>query len=78
MRISISKEHKVTLDKGEMENIKTPTDYLMFLENMNFLLMKLFNYCDDMKFSADEARQLKNMAQNMGHFLVNKSERYGK
>lgn len=77
MNISINEEHKVTLDKAEMANIKTPSDYLQFLENMNFLFIKLFNYCDDLKFSPEEARYLKNMENNMGYFLLRKGERHG-
>lgn len=78
MEISVSKKHDITLNKEELDSIKTVDDYMVFLENMGFLFIKLCNYSDKFELTPERKRYKINMERNIASYLLQRNERYGK
>ncbi len=74
MNISITKNHDIELDKKELEEITTETEFMVFLENMAFLFTRLCNYSDKLEISQEQKRYRKNMERNLAYYLLNRAD----
>lgn len=74
MNISITKNHDIELDKKELEEITTETEFMVFLENMAFLFTRLCNYSDKLEVSQEQKRYRKNMERNLAYYLLNRAD----
>lgn len=78
MEVSISKRHDIKLNKAELESLKTVNEYMVFLENMGFLFIKLCNYSDKFELTPEIKRHKINMERNIGSYLLQRNEGYGR
>mgnify|MGYP006912740558 CR=1 FL=1 len=74
MKVSITKQHDIELDKKEIEGITNTDEYMVFLENMAFLFTKLCNYSDKLELSQEQKRYRSNMERNLGYYLLNRTD----
>lgn len=74
MKVSITKQHDIELDKKELEGITNTDEYMVFLENMAFLFTKLCNYSDKLELSLEQKRYRSNMERNVGYYLLRRAD----